>query len=215
VTKQHPSTNGFAGLLSIRLMLKPWWVRALPGFSVVAVAYAVTAGVRWLAGEPPTHPWRTIAAATAAAAIVGLVAAATTHRRHQAYTKTLDGVPAPERSAAIDASWHGPIPADARVRDAAIRVGEIRVAAAQRAKRIWLYLTAFLGLAVALDVGSKYLFEPVSNRDLPFSGTLIALTSCAAVLAFYTSRRTQHRLEVLKRTDPDNATTAVESVNPT
>jgi hypothetical protein len=214
MTRPHLSTNGSAALLWTGLMFKPWWARALPWFFGVAGAFAVIAGIRWLTGESSFHPSRTIAVGAAVAVFVGLVAAAATHRRHRAYTKALDGLPPPDRSVAIDASWHGPVPAGARVRDAAIRIGEIRVAAAQRSKRIWLYVTVFLGLAVALDVGSKYLFEPVSNRDLPFYGTLIALTTCAAVSACYASRRTQHRLVVLKRTDPDKATSAVESVNP-
>jgi hypothetical protein len=187
----------------LRIMLTPWWARALPWSLVVVGAFAAMACVRWLAGEP-FHPGRTIPVAAALAVFVGLVAAAITHRRHTAYVTALEGFASPDRSAVIETSWRGTVPADARVRAAAIRVGAIRLAAAQRSTRLTLRVAVVLALALALDLGSKYLFEPVSHRDLPFLGTMIALTACAAASAWCTARGTQRRLALLRNTAFDN-----------
>ncbi len=66
--------------------------------------------------------------------IFGLVVAALTGNSHRAYTYGLVRRDPAQRTAAVDASFRGPVPVDAPVRDAAIRITGRRL----RLARFWL-----------------------------------------------------------------------------
>jgi hypothetical protein len=186
----------------IRITLQPWWARALIWSLIAAVVFAVAVCVRWLAGVGYADSWEAIARLGAGAVIFGLVAATTTRGRHKAYISALDGLSSRDRSAAIDASSHGSAPADARVRDAAIRVGEIRLAGAHRWKRIWLFLMFLAVLSLVLNAVGPFLEGGSWTPTDPASAAIVAaLCLCATVSAWYRSRRVSHRIKMLRGAD--------------
>lgn len=183
-----------------RILLQPWWSRALVWAFLAAVLFPILGLL--LAGQANPHPWRAVVVTAAVAVFVGVVAAATTHRSHQAYANVLNELESPHRSAAIDASRTGPVPTDAGVRDTAIRLGELHLRAAQRGKRIWLIVACFFGLALT----SETLWgDPFPPRQKLFYLIVVALALCAMGWAWYSSRRVQHRLEMLRSADFHNA----------
>jgi hypothetical protein len=166
---------------------------------LLAIIVAVSWCVHWLAGDAFPHLWRLLAVKLSTVVVVALVVAATTHNSHKAYTKALDGLASRQRSAAIDASGRGAVPTDAAVRDAAIRVGEVRLAAARRWRRIWLILACVFGLGLAFEATGPFSTGPSSAlAPTPDQWLAVGLMFCAAVAAWYVSRRTEQRLVTLR-----------------
>jgi hypothetical protein len=183
-----------------QVLLKPWWARALASACTAAVLYPLLGFL--LVRPPHFDPLRVVVVTAAVALLVGVVVAAMTQKSHQAYVNILNKLESPHRPAAVGASRGGPVPADAGVRNAAIRVGELRLRTAQRCKRIWLIVACFFGLA--LTSGPLW-GDPFPPRQKLFHWVVIALAVWAMGSAWYSSRRVQHRLEVLRSADLHNA----------
>jgi hypothetical protein len=114
---------------SIRSLLQPFWVRAL----VAACPLPIVMTVMFASIGREAEFWGWELGFTGVVALVaGLIGAALTEPAHLAYTEALEDLPADQRSAAVTAMWRGPVPDDARVRDAAIRVGEAYLAKSRR-----------------------------------------------------------------------------------
>jgi hypothetical protein len=117
----------------IRIVLKPWWARAFASAGVYAILVAAGWCAHGLAADPHESWWFTLAGHGTSIVILGLLVAAFTGNSHRVYANALAGLDSAQRSAAIDASFRGPIPVDVRVRDAAIRVAGRRLQTA----RLW------------------------------------------------------------------------------
>jgi hypothetical protein len=83
--------------------------------------------------------------------LFGLLVAAFTSNSHRAYAYALAGLDPAQRAAAVDASFRGPVPVDAPVRDAAIRVAGRRLQSARFWRVLWLVLLCLIILSAGRD----------------------------------------------------------------
>ena len=167
---------------SIRVLLQPFWIRA----AVAACPLAVAMGVVFaLIGDAGFWRWE-LGFTGAVVLLAGLMAAGLTQPEHRAYTEAVDELPAEQQSAAVIAMWRGPIPADAQVREAAIRVGQVYLAKSRRKNHVAI---GFLVLLHCIRIATTHAY-----------GALVGIV-CAAValmaLIRYTSRRIERRMELL------------------
>jgi hypothetical protein len=190
-----------------RFVLKPFWARVL----VVSGVYAILNAVQWCArgfrgfgADPHQSWWFTLefwSVYVAGIVISGLLAAAFTNNSHQAYTYALAGLDPAQRSAAVDASFRGPVPADAPVRDAAIRVAWRRLGTALFWRQLWLVLLGLAVLAVGGSLARGFLFgtwpsSGWSTHDWISSAVVVGFT----VAAWYVPRSVKNRLQMLGQT---------------
>jgi hypothetical protein len=173
-----------------RLLLKPWWVRALAPAGVLALVVVEGLCAHGLAAYPHRSWLVALAERVAVIVIVSLLLAASTVNSHRAYTNAVAGLDSEQRSAAIAASVRGAVPADAPVRDAAIRIARARRVSAVR-WRPWL--TAWLGLAALDLVLSRWLTGEKSSTDW----TDLVVILCFAAGAWYVSLSVERRLKAL------------------
>jgi len=177
-----------------RIVLKPWWTRALTAAGVFAIVVAAGWCARGLPADPPESWLFTLAKHIASIMIFGLLAAAFTSNSHNVYTNALAGLDPAQRSAAVDAAFRGPVPGDARVRDAAIRVAGCRIYSA-RSWRVMLILTVpAAGAAVATDAWQSW-----SLRDWICAAAVLGVTASA----WYEWLRAQHRIQTLREPAPE------------
>jgi hypothetical protein len=177
-----------------RLLLQPWWVRALVSAAVFAGLVALGWCARWLAGDLYPHALSTLAEHVASIVVFGLLVAVATTSSHKAYWIDLADLDPARRSAAVDASFGGSVPADASVREAAIRVTQRRLTRVRFWRVFWPVL---LCLNVAIDVFGlmRWGTSPKAD-DLMEDGVYL----CLAVAAWYVSVRAQRRLQLLGQT---------------
>jgi hypothetical protein len=120
-----------------RFLLMPWWSRTW----AAAGAYAVVVTAQWCARGLPPDPHRswlyTITDHAASIVFAGFVVAALTDTVHRAYANTLAGLDPAQRWAAVDSVLGGPVPVDAPVHSAALRLAALRRHSA-RTCRVWL-----------------------------------------------------------------------------
>ena len=184
-----------------RILLKPWWARTLAVAGVDAVLGAVDWCARWLGGDQLAddhyHNVYTLAVQVAAILIFGLVVAGCTGNSHLAYSTALAGLDPVQRSAAVDASFRGPVPVDARVRDAAIRVALRRLCVARFWRVMWLVL---LGLWVPLVAVVLVRGETRSLNLHLEDGINFAVLLYLTVAAWHVSLSVKHRLQTLGQT---------------
>jgi hypothetical protein len=188
-----------------RIVLKPFWARALVTSGVGAILNAVDWSDRGFAADPYESWLFTLAGHLAGAVIFGLLVAAFTTNSHHAYTHALASLDPTQRSAAVDASFRGPVPVDAPVREAAIRVGQRRLQSALFWRTIWLVLSGWGVLAIVLLVG-----EWLARGTWPASGSnthdwISRAVSFAVILglliaAWYVPLNIKHRLQMLGQT---------------
>jgi hypothetical protein len=177
-----------------RLLLKPWWARALASAGVSAVLVALGWCARWMASDLYPDVLSTLAMHVASIVVFGLLVAVCTTSSHRAYFIDLAGLDPVRRSAAVDASFRGPVPADASVRDVAIRVTQRRLKRAKFWRVFWLVLFC---LAVATDVlGLVRSGTAPKADDLMWDAVYLGLT----VAAWYVSVSVKHRLQLLRQT---------------
>ncbi|MGO9506971.1 MAG: hypothetical protein ACLPXZ_06350 [Mycobacterium sp.] len=157
-----------------RILLKPWWVRAQVSAGVFAVVVAAGWCARGLPPDPHESWLFTLAKHTASIVIFGLLAAAFTSNLHNVFTNALAGLDPAQRSAAVDASLRGPVPEDARVRDAAIRVAGCRIYSA-RSWRVMLVLIIVVA-AVPLAAGAWPSWDP---QDWIYAAAILGATAAA------------------------------------
>jgi hypothetical protein len=180
-------------LMWIRFLLKPFWARVF----TVACAYGVVKIVDWCArglpAEPSQSPWSTLGWQVVGAMISGLVLAAFTDNSHNAFAGALYGLDSRQRSEAIDASFRGPVPADPKVRDAAVRVAQRRVYATQfctsNYRALLVLIVLFTGLGLALGTWPS----GWDRADWMWTAALV----CAAVATWYVSASAKRRLQIL------------------
>jgi hypothetical protein len=187
-----------------RIVLKPWWARALAVAGVDTVLEAVYWCAGWIGGyhlaDNPQNTYHnvllTFAVQAAGVVIFGLLVAASTLNSHQAYTNALAGLDPAQRSAAIDASFRGPVPVDAPVRDAAIRVAWRRLYVARFWRVMWLVLLGLILLAA--DVGLALGTWP--SYWGPDDWVNFAVIPGFTIAAWYVSLSVKHRLQTLGQT---------------
>jgi hypothetical protein len=177
-----------------RLELKHWWVRAFGAAVAFAFFYAVDWGARLLAHDS-YESWRwTLVIDGGFTVVFGVLVAVFTGTSHQVYNSILEGLDRTQRSAAVDASFRGPVPADVSVRDAAIRVTRRRLSSARFWRWMWLFL-------LALSVGSYLIGWFVWKRGLSTweldDWVNFAISVGFVVVAWQVSLRAKHRLELL------------------
>ncbi len=172
-----------------RIVLRPWWARALASAGVYAIYVAAYWWARGLAADPYQ-----LAKHVASIVIFGLLVAAFTSNSHQAYTNALAGLDPAQRSAAVDASFRGPVPVDVPVRDAAIWVAGRRLQSARIWRVMWLVLLCLGVLSFVLAwIGRGSLGKLMT-------GIIFAVILCLTVAAWYVSLSVKHRLQTLRQT---------------
>lgn len=178
----------------IRFLLKSFWVRALAAAGVFALVVVAYWCAHKLASNPhnPHQSWVVaLTGRVAVIVIVGLLVAAFTGGSHRVYAHAVAGLDTAQRSAAIAASVRGPVPVDAPVRDAAIRIAGERRASALR-WRPWS--TVLLGLAAFDLMVDPWLIGSKSTNwtDLVFILCFAAGTWCVSLSA-------RRRLQTLRQ----------------
>jgi hypothetical protein len=181
----------------IRFVLKPWWARALIAAFGCGVVRTASWYVRGLLMVSHGRSSFTIAGSVAAVMILGLLLAAATVRAHAAYTKALAGLDSSQRSAAVGASLRGPVPADPRVRDAAIRIDERVVSSAHKWQKIYLILLAL----VVLAAGARLAMDGWPIRWGSDDSISAAFFTGATAVNWWRSIIAKNRLQVLSSTD--------------
>src|SRR5262249_16640361 len=128
--------------------------------------------------------------------IVGLLVAALTDNSNRGFTRALWALNPAQRSAAVDATFRGPVPDDASVHYAAIRVAAHRLSLARFCRTIWLVFVVLpiLGAGVGLALGT---FQPTDSK--PSEWILSGLVLYFMVSACYVSINLKHRLEMLRQ----------------
>ncbi|OBA78645.1 hypothetical protein A9W99_23555 [Mycobacterium sp. 1164966.3] len=176
-----------------RFVLQPWWGRALVGACGYGVFDAFNWGANGLEADPH-EPWLlTLAWHVAGIGVFGLLVALFTDSTHISCNNALAGLNSQQRSAAIDATFRGPAPADPAVREAAIRLAARKVYSARfwtsncRVLLVLIVLFAVLGLAVGTWPSGWHSDDWIS---------------CAALLSvmlvgWHSSAATKHRLQML------------------
>jgi hypothetical protein len=188
-----------------RIVLKPWWARALISAGVCAIFVAADWRAHGWAADPHESWLFTLVGHVEGIVFFGLLVAAFTSNSHQGYTNVLYGLDPARRSAAIDASFRGPVPADAPVRVAAIRVAGRRLQSARFWRAIWLMLSCVAVislLAHIVNTAALLAHDPWKpGTDNWQAGTCFTLTIilCFAV-AWYVSLDVKHRLQALGQT---------------
>jgi hypothetical protein len=180
----------------IRFVLKPWWARALIAAFGCGIVRTASWCLRGLLLDSHGRSSFAIAGSVAAVVILGLLLAAVTIRSHAAYTEALAGLDSSQRSAAVGASLRGPVPADPRVRDAAIRVAERVASSAHAWRRRYLILLAL----VVLGVGLRLAMDGWPIRWDQDDWILGALFIGAAAVSWWRSISARNRLQVLRST---------------
>ena len=167
---------------SIRILLQPFWLRAVLAACPLAVAMTM---VFVMIGDAGSWPWE-LGLNGAAVLLAGFIGAGLTQHAHWAYTEAVDELPAEQQSAAVIAIWRGPVPANARVRKAAMRVAQLYLAKSRRKNHVAI---GFLVLLHCMRIATTHAYGA------------LACTVCAVVaivaLIRYTSRRIERRIEML------------------
>lgn len=181
-----------------RILLMPWRQRAFVAAGVDAVLNMPDWLVRGL-GPDPHELWLfALLHKVMGIAIFGLVVAACTQNSHRAYTNALAGLDPAQRLAALEASFGGPVPVDAPVRDAAIRVTRRRLTVARSWRVVGLILVGLLLVGVLQLAAHPALSTRLSELDAA-DWFDIALAFGLAVTACYASLNAEHRLQLLGR----------------
>lgn len=178
-----------------RLLLKPWWARALASAGVAAVLVAIGWCARWLAGDLYPDVWSMLAEHAASIVVFGVLVAASTTSSHRAFWIDLARLDPARRSAAVDASFGGPVPADTSVRDVAIRVTQRRLKRVRFWRVFWLVV---LCLRVAFGVVGLVRWGATSLQADDW--VWVGFNLCFTVAAWYVSVRVKHRLQLLGQT---------------
>ncbi len=192
-----------------RFLLKPFWVRVLGVMAVLAILEAVGWFVSWLGGEHvtvnPYHNVYTFAWHVVGLLIGGVLVAAFTNTSNGILKAAVAGLDPAQRSAAVDASFRGPVPANSAVRGAAIQVGQRRLGSAMLWSRMWLVLLGFAvvsagaGLArtVIFGASAPTVWSPHNWVSFAFG---LAVFLCLTVAAWRVPGSIKHCLQTLGQT---------------
>jgi len=176
-----------------RIALMSWWARALTAASPLAVVVAAGWCARGPASDPPESWQLTLAMHVASIGTFGLLAAACTSNLHKDVTRALACLDPGQRSAAVDASLRGPVPEDARVRDAAIRVAGCRIYSSRSWRIIFIFIVLGAGVAVATDAWQSWSLRDWINAAAVLGVTATAWHECVSA---------QHRIHTLRQNAP-------------
>ena len=122
--------------------------------------------------------------------IFGLLAAAFTSNLHTLSTRALAGLDPGQRSAAIDAGLRGPVPEDARVREAALKIAEARILSARPWQIVFIFIFLGAGVAVATEAWQSWNFRDWINA------IAIAIVTATAFNECVSARRRVHTLRL-------------------
>ncbi len=197
-------------LMWTQILRKPFWARVFIVAGCNAILGAVMKCADWLGGhhaDNPYHDVYALACYVVGNLIFGLLVAAFTSNSNQAFARALWGLNPAQRSAAVDATFRGPVPDDAPVLDAAIRVAGQRLNLARFWRTIWL---VFVGLPVLVAGAQLALgtYQPTNSE--PSDWIFLALLLYFMVSACYVSISLKHRVEMLRQAriqSPFGATT--------
>ncbi|WP_428339789.1 hypothetical protein [Mycobacterium sp.] len=140
----------------LRLAMQPFWVRAL----VYGASFGVLYGLFSLTDGLQTVP-SAVVSTLFTSVVYGTVMAFAVRSVHTEMTEAVAGLDAGGRSKALAAVSDGVVPADAAVRNAAIRIGNayLRQKTGAQLKReewwIWLAMLFFVGIAIWLAAMSS------------------------------------------------------------
>jgi hypothetical protein len=177
-----------------RLVLKRWWARAFASAGGCAILVAAAWSARWLADDLYRPVLSTLEVHVASVVIFGLLVAAFTTNSHKAYTESFASLVPAQRAAAVDASFRGPVPADAPVRDAAIEVTGRRLYSARFWRTMWLVVLGWhVFFLLALFGTSRW---PRLDTD---GWVWVAVILYTTVTAWYVSLSAKHRLRRLRQ----------------
>lgn len=181
-----------------QFLRKPFWARVFIVAGCNAMIDTVMECGDWLGGYPPVDPYNVyrLAGYVAGSLIFGVLVAAFTSNSNQAFTRALWGLNPAQRSAAVEATFRGPVPDDASVLYAAIRVAGQRLSLARFWRTIWLVFVGLPVLAAVIELALGT-FEPAESK--PSEWILFALLLYFMVSACYVSVSVKHRLEVLRQ----------------
>lgn len=176
-----------------RILLMPWWARALIAGGLDAVLMAVNYCADWLFSALHQDSSSTLMQDAISIVIFGLLVAVLTRNSHKAYTRALAGLDPAQRSEALDASFRGLVPADAATREAAIRVTRRRVVVAGFWRVLWLVLSCMGIAALVLEM------TRATGREGPDPDDWIslALSSAATLMSWNVSIRAKRYLQIL------------------
>jgi hypothetical protein len=180
-----------------RILLKPFWVRALASAGVLAIVEVADWCARGLPADPheSSLSWLfTLVGRVVALAIFGVLVAAFTSTSNGILTNALTGLDPAQRSAAVAASFRGPVPVDAPVRDAAIRVAWRRLQSARFWRVLWLVL---LGLGTLSWLMPRFVWKQGTPGWDIDDWINFAIVLCFTVAAWYVSLSVKHRLQTL------------------
>jgi hypothetical protein len=192
----------------IRLLLQPWWLRAV--YYTVAVSVTVgafLAALRWQGTmtNVPLTGWALIAIAVVT--LAGLLAAAVSPLRDRTLHALRDTRTPDQRSHAIAAVWRGPAPADPAVRTAAELLARVRLDAYGNNRRTLLWAYPLVVLAQVPQIVIALGDDQPRKVLLP---AVIIVTLGWAALSGWTSRRRLHtRIAVLADVPTNGAPNAV------
>jgi hypothetical protein len=128
--------------------------------------------------------------------LFGLLVAAFTSNSHRAYAYALAGLDPAQRAAAVDASFRGPVPVDAPVRDAAIRVAGRRLQSARFWRVLWLVLLCLLILSAGAGL-AQGTWPSAWEADDWFNFAVILFFTVAA---WHASLSARDCLQILRQT---------------
>ncbi len=182
-----------------QFLRKPFWARVFIAAGCNAILGTVMECADRLGGEHADNPFHDVYALAGYVVgnlIVGLLVAALTDNSNRGFTRALWGLNPAQRSAAVDATFRGPVPDDASVLYAAIRVAAHRLNLARFWRTIWLVFVGLpiLGAGVGLALGT---FQPTGSK--PSEWILFALLLSFMVSACYVSMTLKRRLEMLRQ----------------
>jgi hypothetical protein len=184
-----------------QFLRKPFWARVFIAAGFNAFLGIVTMCADWLGGHPPVDPYNVyrLAGHVVGLMLVGLLVAALTGNSNLVYTRALWGLNPAQRSAAVDATFGGPVPDDASVLYAAIRVAAHRLNLARFWRTLFLVLIGANVLAVGVGLALGTIRPTISTNSLPSEWISLALFLYVFVSVCYVSISVQHRLEVLRQ----------------
>jgi hypothetical protein len=189
-----------------RIVLMPFWARVLAAAGVFALLKAVDWCAHGLAADAQSPWWVPVVGIVLGMVVFGVLVAAFTDNSHLAFNNALAGLDPAQRSAAVGVSFRGPVPVDAPVRDAAIRVAQRRLQSALFWKAICLALLCIAGLCVIAGLANETLPSGWVHEHwttLPSGYLLGSLIDAAVILCFtaaawYVSLSVKRRLQALR-----------------
>jgi hypothetical protein len=184
-----------------QFLRRPFWARVFIAAGFNAILGIVAMCADWIGGHPPADPYNVYGLAGHIAVLLlgALLVAAFTSNSNQAFTRALWRLSPAQRSAAVDATFRGPVPDDASVLYAAIRVAGHRLNLARFWRTLILVLVGVHVVAAGAGLALGTITSPASTDSLPSDWISLAIVLYFMASVCYASISVKHRLEVLRQ----------------